>query len=152
MAHICYFQFNRPQSKDGVATMSKLWLVGLISGSRSQSCKGATNGSYLYGGAPFGTGMSGGIYPGGTGASYGSYPQSYSNQDYQYSTPFQTSAASTSAYYGHPTASASSYYYNPSPSSASSTTPAYSSPSNPPISGNKQAISYLGSFSFHSLL
>jgi hypothetical protein len=114
----------------------------LISGSRSQSCKGATNGSYLYGGAPFS--VSGGIYPGGTGSSYGTYPQSY-NQDYQYSTPFQTSAASTSAYYGHhPASSASSYYYNPSPSTSSTTTPiAYGSGSNPPIPGIFQIMHYI---------
>ncbi|XP_035715783.1 eyes absent homolog 2 isoform X2 [Folsomia candida] len=109
-------------------------------GGRAQSCK-ATNGSYLYGGAPFGSGMSGGLgYPGGTGASYGSYPQYH--QDYQYSTPFQPSAAASTAsasYYGHhhhPSASSSSYYYNPSPSAPTTptTTPtAYGSGSNPPV-------------------
>ena len=103
-------------------------------GSRSQ-CKGGTNGSYLYGGAGFGSGMSGGIYPGGAGGSYASYPQSY-NQEYQYSTPFQPSAASTSAYYGHPAASASSYYYNPSPSTSSTTPTTFPTTSNPPIPGN----------------
>lgn len=107
--------------------------VILIWAGRSQ-CKGTSNGSYLYGSTPFGSGMSGGIYPGGAGATYGSYPQSYS-QEYQYSTPFQSAAASTSAYYGHSPASAPTYYYNPSPSTSSTTPTTYGSASNPPIPG-----------------
>jgi len=111
-----------------------------VSGSRGQ-CKGSSNGSYLYGGAPFGSGVSGGIYSGGSGASYGSYPPQSYNQEYQYSTSFQSSAASTSAYYGHSAASASSYYYNPSPSTSSTTPTAYASSTNPQIPGNAAKFS-----------